>query len=65
MRYWHERKTQFSLLFTIAARIFATPVSSVSSERLFSAVKLLGSEKLYCLTSSIIGDIISLSSLYE
>ena len=45
IRYWHKRKTQFLLLLTIAAWVFATPVPSASSERLFSAVKLLVSEK--------------------
>ena len=65
MRYWHERKAQFPLLFTLAARVFATPVSSASSERVFSALKLLVSEKRSFLTSSLIDDVIALRSLHE
>ena len=65
MRYWHERKAHFPLLFTISARVFATPVSSASSEREFSALKLLVSEKRSCLTSSLIDYIFALRSLDE
>ena len=65
MRYWHELKTQFPLLFIIAARVFATPVSSASSERVFSALKLLVSEKRSCLARSLIDNIIALRSIHE
>lgn len=45
VRHWYEQRTQFSNLYGIVVRIFATPVSSCASERVFCTLKLFVNEK--------------------
>lgn len=39
MEFWYERKNRFPMLYKVAHRALATPVSSSSSERVFSTLK--------------------------
>ena len=64
MRFWYDRRAQYLFLYAVAARIYATPVSSSSSERLFSALKLLVEEKRSRLSNYVVDDMILVSSLY-
>ncbi len=65
MHLWYNRKFQFPNLHAVAARIFATPVSSAASERGFSALKLLVDEQRSRLGTSIVEDMIVVRSLYK
>ena len=65
MKFWNDRKTALPTLFAVAARIFAKPVSSAASERVFSALKLVVHDKSSRLTNKTIEDIIVIRSLYE
>ena len=65
VRFWYDRKKEFPHLFAISVRLYATPVSSASSERVFSALKLLVDEKRSNLRSSLIDDMIVIRSLHE
>ena len=63
MKSWYDRKIALPRLFAVGARIFATPVSSAASERVFSALKV--HDKSSRLTNKTIEDIIVIRSLYE
>ena len=65
MKFWYDCKTALSTLFPVAERIFATPVSSAASERVFSALKLAVRDKYSRLTNRTIEDIVVILSLYE
>ncbi len=54
MHFWYNRKSQFPNLYAVAARIFATPVSSAASERVFSALKILVDEQQSSLGTSLV-----------
>ncbi len=41
LHFWHSRKSMYPSIFKIAVRVFATPASSCSSERVFSIMKKL------------------------
>ena len=45
VHFWYNMKPQLHNIHAIAARIFATPISSTANERTFSALKLLVSEQ--------------------
>ncbi len=65
VRFWYLREQQLPNLFAISARIYATPVSSPSSERVFSVLKLLVDDKRSNIRSWLIQDMIVIRSLYE
>lgn len=65
MKFWHDRKKQFPSLHAVAARIYATPVSSAASERVFSVLKLVVDERRSRMSTSLIDDTIVIRSLYE
>ena len=65
LRFWHERKNQFPNIFSVALRIYAIPVSSAESERVFSALQLVVNEKRSTLSSSLIDDIMVIRSLHN
>lgn len=39
IRFWYERKSTFPNLYNVAFRVFATPLTSCASERVFSGLK--------------------------
>lgn len=41
VRFWYNRRGQFPKLYRVAMKVLATPVSSSSSERVFSTLKKL------------------------
>ncbi len=41
VQFWYSRKSMYSTLFNVALRVFATPASSCSSERVFLTLKKL------------------------
>ena len=65
MHFWYNRKSQFSNLYAVAARIFAKPVSYAASERVFSALKLLADEQRSRLGTSLVEDMLVVRSLYK
>ncbi len=65
MKFWYNQKSQFPNLFAISVRIFSTPVSSAASKRLFSTLKLFVDDKLSCLSSSLIDDMIVVRLLHK
>ncbi len=65
MEFWYNRKAQFPNLYAIATRIYATPVSSAASDRVFSALKLLFDDKRSRLGTSLVDDMIVVRSSHK
>ena len=65
LRFWHERKNQFPNIFSVALQIYAKPVSSTASERVFLALQLLVNEKCCTLRPSLTDNMILIRSLYN
>ena len=65
VKFWFDRKAQFPDLYEVPMRVLATPVSSSASERVFSALKLLVTEKRSRLTPSIIDDMVTVRALHQ
>ena len=63
MNFWFECKKMFPMLYKVSLRVFAPPVSSSSSERVFSALKNLVSAERCRLCTWSIQDIIVARSL--
>ena len=64
-KFWHDKKNQFPNPFAVAARLFATSMSSAASERVFFTLKLFVDEKRSSLNTSLIDDMIPVSVLHE
>lgn len=62
---WYNRKAQFPNFFSVAARIYAAPVSLAASESVFSALDLCIDYKRSCLSTFLIADMIVVHSLHE
>ena len=60
-----DGKKQFPNLYAVAARVLATPVSSASSERVFSVPKLVADDKWSRRCSSVVDDMIVVRSLHK
>ena len=65
IEFWYSRKNQYPHIFNVAARIYATPVSSASSERVFSTLKHVVDDKRARMSSNLIDDIIAIRSLHN
>ena len=65
MNFWYNRKTQFPQLFATATRVYATPVSSSASERVFSSLKLLVNDKRSRLNTLMLYAMIAVRSLHD
>lgn len=65
VRFWKERQSSFPLLFRLACRVYATPVSSCTSERVFSTVKNIVTSDRSRLTSEALENIVVLRSFYN
>lgn len=63
IRFWHKHKASFPGLFAVARRVFATPVTSCSSERVFSAVNRIVSRDRASMNPTTLEDIIVIRSL--
>ena len=64
MKFWFGWKKQFPNLYVVAARVFARPVSSASSDRVFSVLNLFVGKKLSLLCSLLVDDMIVERSYY-
>jgi len=58
VKFWYDRKRSFPKLYAVAMRVYATPVSSCGSERVFSTLNKLVSKDRTSLTPRTIQDII-------
>jgi len=56
--FWYKRRSDFPKLYKIALRVFATPASSCSSERVFSTLKKIVTTERSMLKPENISDII-------
>ncbi len=65
MKSWYGRRKQFSNFVCSSCRVFTTPVSSASSERVFSTLKLIVDEKRSRVNFPLIDDMIVVRSLHE
>ena len=65
VKFLHDRKIQFPNLFHVAARIYATAVSSSSSERVFSFLILIVDDTRSRLSDPLIDDIIVIRPLHK
>ena len=65
IKFWYEKRNQFPKLYKMALRIFATPVSSAGSERVFSVLKKMVPASRSTLSSDIIEDIVVIRSLKD
>lgn len=65
IRFWKERQNTFPYLYRLACRVFATPVSSCTSERVFSTVKNIVTTDRSRLTSEALEDIVVLRSFHN
>lgn len=45
LKWWHDRKNEFPMLYKLSCRIFAIPASSAPSERIFSIARALITDK--------------------
>ena len=63
LHFWHSRKSMYPTIFKIAVRVFATPASSCSSERVFSTLKKLVSPDRATISTEHISQIITGRSL--
>ncbi len=63
VQFWYSRKSMYPTLFKVALRIFATPASSSSSERVFSTLKKLVSPDRSTISAKHISEIITGRSL--
>ncbi len=61
--FWYSRRRSFPQLYKIAMRIYATPSSSSTKERVFSAVKKVITPERSCLTPEVLSQIIVARSL--
>ena len=61
---WYAQRMKFPNLFALAVRVFATPVSSCTSERVFSTLKIFVDEKRSHLSTSLVDDMIVIHSLH-
>ena len=62
-RFWYEKRNKFPILHQVALRVLATPVSSASSERVFSSLKKLVTSDRSRLSAKNIEDILVARSL--
>ena len=65
VKFWYDKKAQFPDLYAVLMRVFVTPVSSSASEQVFSALKLMVTEKRSRLTPSIVDDMVVLRALHQ
>lgn len=63
IRFWHTHKGAFPNIFKVALRVYATPVSSCASERVFRAVNRIVTRDRAGLNMTTLEDIILVRSL--
>jgi len=64
VKFWYGKKTKYTILFKIAMRIYATPASSSTSERVFSTLKNIVTSQRTHTSPQHLSELIVARSLY-